>query len=314
MTVSSDGMLEIDRQSAHLTTMRRAIRKMALPQLRQALIDKQLAQHRQERTAREYEQREHDRSVAERLRRAVLRVVPENGEPAAVALLDVGDRSVRSFVGSELWDLSAALKDYDLVAALWVRDALYALGIRDHDRWRLVDLKPPQKTRQLNRAGRKLTITPDMLISASTGISRPLGDPAKVAEYLSASKQARLRRRLESDVKALFAFYNYGMLHRYVRLRWGFLDETLGVDWAQPGDPSLHGILKESRDDGTFVDVVTGSAPGWKEPWARAVRAQVVSFDFACVTFQASERWTVPRDEIQAIRMIPPTVSLAMKP
>jgi hypothetical protein len=305
--VSESGYLQIDRRSPHLSAMRRALRKLALPQLRQAAVDEQVRRHRQAWASREAERLERDRRIAERLRRAVLRVVPENGPAAAAALLDVGDRVVRSFIGSELFELPAVLEDYDLIAALWVRDTFYALGIRDHDRWRLVDLKPPQKTRQLNRAGRKLTITPQLLISSSTGISRPLGDTAKVAEYLTGDKQTKLRRRLESDVKALFAFYNYGLLHGQVRLRWGFLNEWLGVEWAQPGDPTLHSVLEKCRDSGTPVDIVAGSAPGWKEPWARAVRVRVVSFDYAMVTVQGTEQWTIPRDEIQAIRIIPQT-------
>jgi hypothetical protein len=141
----------------------------------------------------------------------------------------------------------------------------------------LVDIGPPQKTRQLNRAGRKLKITPELLISGSTGISRPLGDPARITEYLASDQQTKLRRRLESDVKSLYAFYHYGHLHRRVRLQWGFLDESLGVDWAHPGDPSLHGILEECRENGGLVDIVSGSAPGWNDPWSRAVRVQVVS-------------------------------------
>ncbi len=76
-----------------------------------------------------------------------------------------------------------------------------------------------------------MTITSELLISGSTGISRPLADPGKIAAYLAGDQQTRLRRRLESDVKSLFAFYTYGLLHRHVRLRWGFVDEHLPVDW-----------------------------------------------------------------------------------
>ncbi len=197
------------------------------------------------------------------------------------------------------------LQDYDLIAALWTRETLYSLSIHDHDPWRLVDLKPPQKTRQLNRAGRKMTITPELLITGSTGINRPLGDPAKIAQYLAGDQETRLRRRLESDVKSLLAFYNYGLLHRRVRLRWGFLDEDLGVDWAQPGDPSLHGILEEWQASRQEVEIVYGSAQGWSDPWSRSVRVKILSFDFMSVRVESNERtWTIRRDEIQAIRVV----------
>jgi hypothetical protein len=306
VTVLGDNLLQINRQSPHLFAMRRAVRKLAERPLRQAAINEQMGHRRRAYEARQAEQRARDRVTAEQLRRAVLRVVPENGPAAAAALLDVGRRAIRCFVGPELRNLPAALEEYDLIAGLGARESLYALGIRDHDRWRLVDLRPPQKTRQLNRAGRKLTITPELLISGTTGISRPLGNSAKIAEYLAGDQQARLRRRLESDVKSLLAFYNYGLLHRRVRLRWGFLDEDLGVDWAERGDVSLHNILEECRERGTAADIVTGSAPGWDEPWSRAIRVNVVSFDYMTITVECDETWTMRRDEVQAIRFAPP--------
>jgi hypothetical protein len=66
---------------------------------------------------------------------------PSKGPAAAAALLDIGTRTIRSFVGSELFNLPAALDHYDLIAALWVRETLYALDIRDHDKWQLTGPK-----------------------------------------------------------------------------------------------------------------------------------------------------------------------------
>ena len=65
------------------------------------------------------------------------------------------------------------------------------------------------------------------------------------------------------------------MLHRFVRLRWGFLDEVIGVDWAHEGDPWLGGILQLARESEAPVEVVLGNAPGFSEPWSRAIRAHV---------------------------------------
>ena len=106
-------------------------------------------------------------------------------------------------------------------------------------------------------------------------------------------------------MKSLFAFYTYGLLHRHVRLRWGFLDEHLPVDWALPGDQSLHSVLEECRESGDLVEIVLGSAPGWNEPWSRAICAKILAFDFMTVTVQESEASFIPRDEIQAIRVLP---------
>src|SRR5690606_16868628 len=97
------------------------------------------------------------------------------------------------------------LSRFDLVAGLHVRDTLGALGL-EADRFRLVDLKPPKKSMRINRQGRTLSITPELLISGTIGTSRPLGDPAAVARYLAEGSVAKLIRRIESDVKALFAF------------------------------------------------------------------------------------------------------------
>lgn len=57
--------------------------------------------------------------------------------------------------------------------------------------------------------------------TSTTGIGRPLGDAARMRAHLAARDQTRLRRRVEADLEALYALYRYGVLHRYVRLRWG---------------------------------------------------------------------------------------------
>ena len=80
--------------------------------------------------------------------------------------------------------------------------------------------------------------------------------------------------------------------------------KTWGVDWAQPGDPSLYGVLKECQASGQEVEIVTGSTPGWTNPWSRSACVQIVSFDFMLVTVQSNKTWTIPRDEIQAIRVV----------
>lgn len=124
-------------------------------------------------------------------------------------------------------------------------------------------------------------------------------------KYLDCGETGKLRRRLESDTKSLFAFYNYGVLHRAVRLRWGFLDELLPVDWAVPGDPRLYDVLKACQASGTHMDMVWGSAPGWTEPWSRAKRVSIVKVEPWSVTVESDgRRWDVRRYEIQAVRLL----------
>lgn len=299
----AEGRLCLDRTAPDVLAMRRAVRKLAVAGWEQEVREEQRKRLCEERQIVLAQQREEARQVAAACRRALLRVVPDKGPVAAAALLDIRSRTIRTFVGDELAELGAALEAFDLVAALWVRETLQAVGVPDADRFRLVDLKPPKKTRRLNRQGRTLAITPELLITATTGISHPLGDPAKIAAYLASGDVGKLRRRLESDVKALFACYQYGVLHGCVRLRWGFLDETLGVDWALPGDASLYETLQTLHATRQPVELVWGSAPGWTDPWSRARRVTIVAFDgWAAVVEGEGQQWQIGRYEIQAVR------------
>lgn len=117
-------------------------------------------------------------------------------------------------------------------------------------------------------------------------------------------EREKLTRRLERDAKALFAFYQYGVLHRCVRLHWGFLDEMFPVDWALPGEPSLYDILDEGKKVGAPVDLVVGSAPGWSDPWSRAHRGFVIEVEPWQVTVSLNDVvCRFDRREIQAARI-----------
>jgi hypothetical protein len=297
--VDREGKLWLDRTSRQVLAMRRAIRGFA----RSAQMQNAREQHWQ-RVSQEREARlPKERDDAARLRRAVLRLVPDKGMPVAAALLDVQAHTIQTFVGQELQELRAAIEVFGFVAARRVREALHAIGVSDQDRFRLVDLRPPRKTRRLNRQGRLLTITPELLITSTTGISRPLGEPSRIAAYLRRGEIGKLRRRIESDVKALYAFYNYGMLHGCVRLRWGFLDEVYPVDWAIPGDTQLYERLRAFRGTGEQVDLVWGWVPSWTDPWSRACRVRIVSLGLLHVGIESrGQRRSLWRYDIQAVR------------
>lgn len=148
---------------------------------------------------------------------------------------------------------------------------------------RLAELGPPQRTKQVNRRGRTLTITSTLLAQGSCGISRPYGDDRTLREYMRRGEPTKLRRRLEADAKSLYALYQYGRLHGAVRLRWGFLDEMLPAPWVHRDEPMLHQLLKEAYTRRVPLDVVVGSAPGWADPWSRVRRV-----------FPATEAWGWP--------------------
>jgi hypothetical protein len=301
------GRLTQNPASQGLSAMRRAIRKLSHPVLVQRAQrreqEKQSALRRAELDAEE----RRDAETARKLRRAVVRVLPSAEDPRAAAVLDVGQRTIRTFIGPELAELARVIERFDVIVGLYIRDTLLALGL-DADRFRVVDLKPPKKSRRLNRAGRTLQITPELLIAGTIGVSHPFGELEKVAHYLSDGDHLKLARRLESDVKALHAFYQYGVLHGSVRLRWGFIDENLTTEWALPGEVSLYKQLKAATESGAAVDMVVGAAPGWADPWSRAKRVHVVDLRFHDVLVAEDEGrmvFPIAREEIQAVRLVP---------
>jgi hypothetical protein len=306
------GRLQLNADSPDLPRLRQAIRRLSQPVLTGRLREAHwAARHAEIDRINEQIERKEELEAA-RLRRAVLRVVPARGNVQAASLLDVGTRTIRTMIGDELAALPTLLGTFDIVAGIAVRDALIALGL-DADRWKLVDLAPPQKTITINRRGRKLRLTEELILRSTTGISQPLGDPARIAAYLARGERGRLTRRLESDVKALHALYRFGILHRSVRVRWGFLDVMIAArDWAHPGDLSVYAVLRRAAELQAPVDIVTGSAPGWADPWARARRVRVVAlFDRQriAVVRDGSAEYQIALDEIQDLRAAPPNAS-----
>ncbi len=208
-----------------------------------------------------------------KLRRVIVHAWPAS-KPQAIVLLDVNTRALQTFVGAELSAMPQHLDAFDVIAALGARALVRVLGY-EPGRRRLADLSPPQKTKQMNRRGRILRITPELLIQGSCGISEPFSVPAKLQGYLKAGKLDMLRRRLEADAKSLYALYQYARLHGCVRLRWGFVDEGIAAPWVHRDEPTLGALKGQALQLGLALEVVTGSAPGWTDPWARVRRCTV---------------------------------------
>lgn len=300
IAADEDGRLSLNHAAVELSEVRRDVRKRA----RSARARKEELGHI---LGLELERaRKHEREAQEtaRLRRAVLHVLPLTGCPYAASVIDITSCSIRSFVDQGLSLVTEALSEFDLLVGLHVRDAVHRLGL-DPDRWRLIDLTPPLKSTRIDRVGRTVKVTPEAVIRSTTGISHPLGDAKKIAGYITCHQDTQLRRRLESDVKALYAMYRYGVLHGCVRWRWGFLDELLPVSWRLPGDSDLDDLIRGSIKLGVPIEVVVGSVPGWVEPWSRAQRGFVVGLSDEQLTLGWNdEEWTVNRFEIQAARVV----------
>jgi hypothetical protein len=236
------------------------------------------------------------------MRRVLLHAFPAK-QPRALALVDVERRSVATFLDDELAHAIARLSDYEIIGAVNVRTLLRTLAVDPGDR-RLAELGPPQKTLQINRRGRTLTITTELLVQGACGISRPFGDERTLRDYLRDGAVGRFRRRLEADAKALYALYQYGRLHGSVRLRWGFLDEMLPAPWVHRDESTLYHLLKEAHEGGVPLEVVVGSAPGWKDPWSRAQRAHVAIDAWQTPSVLVDEQgYEIPGADVQAARL-----------
>lgn len=239
VTIQPDGCLSmVASPGKALLETRRAIRDRIAGLRRPPLC--RVAPQKRAREAFERKRLAHGAQLA-KLRRVLLYAFPAK-KPQALALLDVAARELATFVGEE--EFAAArerLATFDLIGAMDVRALLRALGF-DAGACRLAELGPPQKSKTINKRGRTLKITPELLIQGSCGISRPFGDPKKLAAYLRGGDHKKLRRRLEANVKSLFALYEYGRLHGAVRLRWGFLDEFIPAPWVRqlPRERRLH--------------------------------------------------------------------------
>jgi hypothetical protein len=294
-----EGRLVLRREAPELMAVRDYLRRIH----QRAELDRL----QEQRSARWMERREAERAQAREkaagLRRAILRAFPGDGRPAAVTLVDVAERSVKTYRGSTLSDAIRALGSFDLLAGLDIRATLESLGL-DPDRWHLVDLGPPQKTYRLNRAGRILRISTELLIRGSVGIGRPLGDASRLRKYAAGGDFRKLARRLESDAKALLAYYQYGILHCAVRLRWGFLDQRLGVDWAVEGDVHLSEILEQAHQERKPVELVFHWAPSCSDPWGRAQRFDVVKHEFrTTILSDTTRQFHLEPLEVQAARV-----------
>jgi hypothetical protein len=301
--VRKDGVWELDRTHDVVRSTREAVRNRVTDMRRWASIrpDPVAMEAHQQRIERE--RTAHARQLAA-MRRVLVHAFPATRRPRAVALVDVGAREVTTFLGDEITPALRRLSEYDIIGAVNVRALLRELGV-DHDKCRLAELGPPQKTIQLNRRGRTLTITTALLIQGSCGISRPLGDEGTMREYFRSHAHTKLKRRLEADAKSLYALYQYGRLHGCVRLRWGFLDEMLPAPWVHRDESTLYHLLKDAHERQLALEVVAGSAPGWTDPWARARRAFVAPEAWHAPYLLADEHgYEIPRADVQLARLL----------
>ncbi len=284
-----------------LESMRRAVRerletfrRWATPRHDPAVIQANIRASERRRAARAAE--------LARMRRVLLYAFPQQA-PEALGMVDVGQREMATFVGSEVEEVARLLEPYDIIGAMDVRAVLRPLNLEPAER-RLAELGPPQKTKKLNRRGRTLKITTEMLIAGSCGINRPFGDTRKLRAYIRDNKEARLRRRIEANLKSLYAMYSYGRLHGALRLNWGFLDEMIPVPWVDRAEPRLADLKARALEERVPLEVVIGQVPSWSEPWSRARLAFVEEDSNSWWEYLVDESGSVlNEDEVQLARL-----------
>jgi hypothetical protein len=299
--VRNDSRWELDRAHVAVRSARDAVRERITVVRRWAAMRPDPAAIEVNHRRLERERMAHGEELA-RMRRLLIHAFPAV-PPEAVVLVDVAERNLTTFIGPEIAQAADHVAGYEIIGAVGVRALLRTLNVEPGER-RLAELGPPQRTKQLNRRGRTLTITTTLLVQGSCGISRPFGDERTLRGYLRHGEMTKLRRRLEADAKALFALYEYGRLHGAVRLRWGFLDEMLPAPWVHRDEPMLHDLMKLAYTRSVPLEVVVGSAPGWADPWSRVLRAHVATDAWGWPSVVVDDQgYAIPRTEIQLARL-----------
>ncbi|MDD5677068.1 MAG: hypothetical protein PHW60_03630 [Kiritimatiellae bacterium] len=263
--VREDGLWELRSDHEAVRSARHAVRK---------LIKNERRNNQQTCAVTEAEvqiwekKKEAHAAELERLQRVLIHAFPID-HPKAFVLIDLNKRQIKTFLEAQITQVGERLKSYEVIVGVEVRHILRILHFDQGDR-RLHELGATQKTRQLNRRGRTLKITTEMLIRGSCGIARPFGDKRTLLAYLCSGQETKFRKRLEADAKSLFALYQYGRLHHCVRLYWGFIDEKLSAPWAHYDESCLYDLMRSANEQNVPLEIVAGSAPGWEDPWSRA--------------------------------------------
>ncbi len=267
---TGDGRLAFDPAARYGMEARRAMRTAAREVLKD---DAQRTRIRQATDANRQQDAVHALREARRAsedRAALVHAVPSPDDPRALAIVDLAARTIETATGpAEIARATAGLGRFSSLIGLHIDDALHALRF-DPAGKRLVDLRPPQKTRRVSR-GRILQLTPERLMRDTLGAGQGPSPQAAWRADLRSGREVALRRRLEDDARRLCQFYDYGVLHHAVVLSSFSSYEFLPVPWALPGQPWLYDILEQSIRTGRAIDVVL-SRPAWDNPWEFACR------------------------------------------
>lgn len=222
----------------------------------------------------------------------------------AGSLLNLADNTFSDFPADRAQELREAVSSQDILVGLDPRTDCERLGIETGARF--IDLTPPFKSRKVNKAGRTIhfdDVSAQLRMTVNT--SQPLGDPQKLADYWEKSQWTKFFRRLQADLKSLFQYYRYGVEHGYVRLRWGFREETVGVSWNLGMESTVYKLLRAAIAAESCVEVVLGGTPGFEDRFARSTHFWPTDIGLGWVSGRFSTPYSadrVPLSDITAIR------------
>jgi hypothetical protein len=225
-----------------------------------------------------------------------------SADPQAIVLIDVNLRQIQTHFADDFDTVRLRIDAYDIVAAESVRGLLRMLGMDSGVR-RLAELGPSQQTIKSGSYGRPLKITTELLVRSSCDIDRPFVSDAQLHKLARAGERDALTERLESNAKSMFALYQYGRLHRWVRVRWRSLDEAITAPWVHRDEDGLHRIIRGAYEAGAAVDAVIGRSPDWDDPWAGARECRVHQFDEYDLRLVADNVFVVFDWDVQAVRV-----------
>lgn len=235
---------------------------------------------------------------------AILHALPQDAPPIVVSILDPDKHSITTMTDDALSEAGAHLKSYERIAGLTNWETLHYLAL-DHNRWLLIDIVPYQKSFQLTEGGPSVKLTPEMIITGTTGIRRPLHTAKAVARLAQKRDRKDLIKCVEDGIKALYALYRFGCLHSEVIARVGRHEYGFPVHWSMNSQPPLDDLLAQAVRTGARLEVLTGDAPDWNDPWDRSRAGCVLALNADSVLIQrAGTELRCDRHAIQAARIV----------
>jgi hypothetical protein len=313
VAIRPDGLLHLNASSPDVSGLRRDIRRMASARLRRRVEADRARAWRAEHQEKRTEDERRDLDEARRARRALVHVVTVDGLPRAAAVIEVGTRDQRLFMGDQLADLPDHLGAFDFLAGVDIRPSLRSVGV-DSDRWWLAELRPTQRTfRPIHQQA--VAVRLQAVVHATTGRRRVPGDPGVWQPLVGSRSTTRLAARLEEEAQALFAFYEYGALHGGVRVRRRSGEHLLPVAWSLRGDPDFASLVTASIRQWVPLEIVVGPPAGLADPWPGAITVTIVERDRGMIFVREGEdvRALDPAD-IHAARLPDASASAAVGP